>query len=133
MGFIFFILVIVIGILWRHLERLKASNRELIQINDELIERFKRANNDDDMTSLLLSVMQDDRDKIMACDNFIEVDEVLKLYERSEIYLPNELVLKMLKFDDRERMFDYMEKQRKSYARMLGNPVYKEKRETLPK
>lgn len=133
MGIVFFILVMVIGIMWRYLERLKASNRELIQINDELIERFKRGNNDDDMTSLLLSIMQDDRDKIMACDNFIEVDDVLKLYERSEIYLPNELVLKMLKFDDRERMFDFMEKQRKAYARMLGNPVYKEKRKTLPK
>lgn len=133
MGLIFFILILIIGIMWQYLARLKASNRELIQINDELIERFKRANNSDDMTSLLLSVMQDDRDKIMVSDKFLEVDDVLRLYERSEIYLPNELVIKMLQFEDKERMFDYMEKQRKAYARMLGNPVYKEKRETLPK
>lgn len=132
MGFVFFILILIIGIMWQYLERLKASNRELIQINDELIQRFKRGN-DEDMTSLLLSVMQEDRDKIMASDNFIEVDEVLRLYERSEIYLPNELVIKMLKFDDKERMFEFMEKQRKAYARMLSNPVYKEKRNTLPK
>lgn len=132
MGIVFFILVMVIGIMWQYLERLRSSNRELIQINDELIERFKRGNSED-MTSLLLSVMQDDRDKIIASDNFIEVDKVLRLYERSDIYLPNELVIKMLKFDDKERMFDFMEKQRKAYARMLTNPVYKEKRKTLPK
>lgn len=133
MGLIFFILILIIGIMWQYLARLKASNRELIQINEELIEHLKRGENSEDMTSLLLSVMQDDRDKIIASDNFIEVDEVLRLYERSDIYLPNELVIKMLKFDDRERMFDFMEKQRKAYARMLSNPVYKEKRETLPK
>lgn len=133
MVLIYFILILIIGIMCQYLARLKASNRELIQINEELIERFKRANNGEDMTSLLLSVMKDDRNKIMANDKFMEVDKVLRLYERSDIYLPNELVIKMLQFDDKERMFKYMEKQRKSYARMLGNPVYKEKRETLPK